>query len=423
MTNYDNDKVYSELAEKILEICSSKSKKNHKDILDNIENNKENFLSNLQQIIKNPASLYNEKVSLFKEIPELEVQKNNLTKEITKFNEEKTNLATTIDKNKELLESEKNKFNEEIKSLKNTINGNKDSNDDLDKMGLVKYKELLESEITKLNQEKTSLAATIKESEIKVKSLQEELDGNKNIQEEDDKRANLGLIKYKKLLEKNIEKLEINISSLEINNRELKKSKSDLERDYAVAENLAGLKEESKSHVKLYGIFLFCAIIALGVIMYCSYTYGIGILSDLKELSKPPSTRASSDYFGLFLLKLPFALLMGLGISGIVIFLNKILMLIERINNQQRSISQIIVIAKQIDETTINLIKNENSEEYQNAKKEKDEKNLFYKLITNHLVSISKNEMELQNKNNDTMKTLKEFSNIIKGVTPIGEKK
>ena len=98
-------------------------------------------------------------------------------------------------------------------------------------------------------------------------------------------------------------------------------------------------------------------------------------------------------------------------------------MLIERINNQQRSISQISVIAKQIDETTINLIKNENSEEYQYAKKEKDEKNLFYKLITNHLVPISKNEMQLQDKNNDTMKALKEFCNIIKGTTPTGEKK
>ena len=373
MTNYDNDVPYSTLAKEILKIVSSKSKKNHKDILDNIEKNKENFLSNLQQIIKNPASLYNEKVSLFKEIPELEVRRNNLTKEITKFNEEKTNLATTIDENKDLLESEK----------------------------------------TKLNEEKTSLATTIKELKIEVKYLQEELygkdglkkqkslpetekdsiefnisvGGNKNIQEEDDdKRVNLGLIKYKELL-------EINISSLKIDNKKLKKSKSDLEHKYAVAENLAGLKKESKSHVKWYGGFLIVAIIVLGLVMYGSYIYGIEILKDLQLLSKPPSTRASSDYFGLFLLKLPFALLMGLGISGIVIFLNKIPMLIERINNQQRSISQIIVIAKQIDETTINLIKNENSEEYQNAKKEKDEKNLFYKLITNHLVSISKNEM------------------------------
>ena len=196
----------------------------------------------------------------------------------------------------------------------------------------------------------------------------------------------MGLIKYKELL-------EINISSLKIDNKKLKKSKSDLEHKYAVAENLAGLKKESKSHVKWYGGFLIVAIIVLGLVMYGSYIYGIEILKDLQLLSKPPSTRASSDYFGLFLLKLPFALLMGLGISGIVIFLNKILMLIERINNQQRSISQISVIAKQIDETTINLIKNENSEEYQYAKKEKDEKNLFYKLITNHLVSISKNEM------------------------------
>ena len=414
MTNYDNDVPYSTLAKEILKIVSSKSKKNHKDILDNIEKNKENFLSNLQQIIKNPASLYNEKVSLFKEIPELEVRRNNLTKEITKFNEEKTNLATTIiDENKELLESEKTKLNEEIKSLKNTINGNKDSNDDLDKMGLVIYKDLLESEKTKLNEEKTSLATTIKELKIEVKYLQEELygkdglkkqkslpetekdsiefnisvGGNKNIQEEDDdKRVNLGLIKYKELL-------EINISSLKIDNKKLKKSKSDLEHKYAVAENLAGLKKESKSHVKWYGGFLIVAIIVLGLVMYGSYIYGIEILKDLQLLSKPPSTRASSDYFGLFLLKLPFALLMGLGISGIVIFLNKIPMLIERINNQQRSISQISVIAKQIDETTINLIKNENSEEYQYAKKEKDEKNLFYKLITNHLVSISKNEM------------------------------
>ncbi len=413
MTNYDNDVPYSTLAKEILKIVSSKSKKNHKDILDNIEKNKENFLSNLQQIIKNPTSLYNEKVSLFKEIPELEVRRNNLTKEITKFNEEKTNLATTIDENKELLESEKTKLNEEIKSLKNTINGNKDSNDDLDKMGLVICKDLLESEKTKLNEEKTSLATTIKELKIEVKYLQEELygkdglkkqkslpetekdsiefnisvGGNKNIQEEDDdKRVNLGLIKYKELL-------EINISSLKIDNKKLKKSKSDLEHKYAVAENLAGLKKESKSHVKWYGGFLIVAIIVLGLVMCWSYIYGIEILKDLQLLSKPPSTRASSDYFGLFLLKLPFALLMGLGISGIVIFLNKILMLIERINNQQRSISQISVIAKQIDETTINLIKNENSEEYQYAKKEKDEKNLFYKLITNHLVSISKNEM------------------------------
>ena len=60
----------------------------------------------------------------------------------------------------------------------------------------------------------------------------------------------------------------------------LEEKKSDLERKYAVAENLAALKEESKNHVKWYSGFLFGAMVVFCGIIYFSYRYGIDKITD-----------------------------------------------------------------------------------------------------------------------------------------------
>jgi hypothetical protein len=203
------------------------------------------------------------------------------------------------------------------------------------------------------------------------------------------------------------------VEDLEEKKRDLEKKKRDLEKKYAVAENLAALKEESKNHVKWYSGFLLAAMFVFCGIIYFSYRYGIDILEDLKKLEP----KAFPEYFGFFLLKFPFAILMGLGISGFVIFINKILILIEKINNQQRNISQINIIAKQIDEATINLIKNTTSKAYlEEAEKEKGEKNLFYKLITNHLISLNKNVIDEKENKKINITDLKQIVDLAKNL-------
>ena len=107
-------------------------------------------------------------------------------------------------------------------------------------------------------------------------------------------------------------------------------------------------------------------------------------------------------------------------------------MIIERINNQLRNISQISVIASQIDQRAIDLISDEKGYEdehgeareemkreyLQEAESNKKHKTLFYKLITNYLFNLSKNELETRERKGSQMKLLKEFAEIIHKIKP-----
>ena len=146
-----------------------------------------------------------------------------------------------------------------------------------------------------------------------------------------------------------------------------------------------------------------------------SYKYGTEIIKEIHKMD----TRTSSDYFGFFLMKMPFSLIIIAFISGAFIFINKLLFIIERINNQLRNFSKISVIASQMDKAYIDLIKNGNfsngNEAEQNAHKEAEQKNLFYKLITNYLVSLSKNEADLaDSKKEPLLKQVKQIAGIVK---------
>ena len=158
--------------------------------------------------------------------------------------------------------------------------------------------------------------------------------------------------------------------------------------------------------------------LVIGALSFSSlyaYEYGAQIIVDIKGMKE----RNSSDYFGFFLMKMPFSLIIIAFISGAFIFINKLLFIIERINNQLRNFSKISVIASQMDKVYIDLIKNGNfsnkNEAEQNAHKEAEQKDLFYKLITNYLVSLSKNEAELaDSKKEPLLKQVKQIAGIVK---------
>ena len=159
-------------------------------------------------------------------------------------------------------------------------------------------------------------------------------------------------------------------------------------------------------------------ILVIGALSFSSwyaYEYGAQIIVEIHGMKE----RTSSDYFGFFLMKMPFSLIIIAFISGAFIFINKLLFIIERINNQLRNFSKISVIASQMDKAYIDLIKNGNfsngNEAEQSAHKEAEQKNLFYKLITNYLVSLSKNEADLaDSKKEPLLKQVKQIAGIVK---------
>lgn len=331
------------------------------------------FKNNLEEIIKNPTSDYYNKTPLFNEIPDLEKRKTELSEEIKK------------------LETKKEKIEEEL-----------DNEED----GLKKEKILLESSIKTLNEQKTSLDLEIK--------------GDASVKKEDDECAYLGLIKYKEFLEKEIAELSSSVDKKvdEYNSKQDVLSK--LKKDFFVVEKIADLKKEALGNLKWYYGYLIADLIIIFISLLLAFCYGEGVIKDIQSLQN----RNSSDYFGMFVIKIPFAILIAAFVSGLFIFLNKLMIIIERVNNQLRNISQISVIASQIDQRTIDLIKNNLKEDRQeDAVNMQNEKTLFYDLITHYLIALSKNEMELEDRKNDKMKTLKELSDIIKGTIQVNDKK
>jgi hypothetical protein len=187
---------------------------------------------------------------------------------------------------------------------------------------------------------------------------------------------------------------------------------NNLTKKNSVVEKLSELRGEAIGNQTFY---YWCTggMILLIIVSSCfAYRYGNGIIADITKIAD----KDSRDYFGMFLMKIPFSLMILTFISGGFIFISKLLVIIERISNQLRNISQISVIASQIDQRTIDLIssrKQEDKTDLVEAKAKKEEKTLFYNLIADYLVNLSKNELELKEKKGNQLKTLKELAGII----------
>ena len=319
----------------------------------------DSFQNNLTEIVNNPTSEYFNKTSLFKEIPDLETKKITLSTKINELTTEKSNLEQSIEK------------------LSCKINGN-------------------EKAQTK------GLKAEIATLEEKKDTLEKIISGNNKSENEDDK---LGLEKRKSKLNSNISTLQTDNKKLLDKKTGLKDSIAELTKRNSIVEKLCDLKKESESNTKWYYTYIIGAIILLAITTVFAYCYGVGILSDFQKIPKSESR----DYLGVFLLKFPFSLIIISVISGVFIFINKLLVIIERINNQLRNISQISVIATQIDKTVRELLLEGDT---QDPNVHEDQK-LFYKLIADYLIKLSKNELDAQENKSFNLKDFKKISNII----------
>jgi len=370
------------------------------------------------------------------------------------------------------LKSYKEKIEKEASVLKKIIDGDKESKDEIEKMGLKACKAKLEREIySDLKKDENGnpvLSVEIKEIlnknlldssdidkiglEAYRKKLEREITGDPEA--EKDSFEEMGLETYKAKLKKEIygdvtneeelkiekewfkkifnsNKVNIKFESEIIELVGLKKYReilnnqiNELRKKYEIAKDLSTLiKRSTYDKGWYYGFMVFT--IAFLVLSSCfAYCYGSQIIN---EITKIPN-RASSDYFGFFLMKMPFSLIIIAFISGAFIFINKLLFIIERINNQLRNFSKISVIASQMDNTYIDLIKNGNfsngNEAEQNAHKEAEQKDLFYKLITNYLVSLSKNEADLaDSKKEPLLKQVKQIAGIVKELNSFNKDK
>ncbi len=394
----------------------------------NLDLENENFTNNFGEIFKNPSSNYCNEIHLFSEIPNLKLQKDKLEKEIIgdpqaeKDSFEKIGLKTYKAKlEREIygdLKKDENGNPVLSVEIKEILNKNLLDPLDIDKIGLEAYRKKLKKEITgdpqaeKDSFEKMGLEiyrAILKkeiygdvenegdlenEGEIKI-LFKEFFNSNKvNNKLESDIIEEFGLKKYYEILDNEI---------------------SELRKKYEIAKDLSTLIKQSTKDKKMYYLFMTLVIGALGFSSWYAYEYGAQIIVEIHGMKE----RTSSDYFGFFLMKMPFSLIIIAFISGAFIFINKLLFIIERINNQLRNFSKISVIASQMDKAYIDLIKNGNfsngNEAEQNAHKEAEQKNLFYKLITNYLVSLSKNEADLaDSKKEPLLKQVKQIAGIVK---------
>lgn len=308
------------------------------------------FIANLREIIQNPESNYAEKTSVFAEIPNLQKQKNNLSEEVLKLETDKTNLVNYIGE------------------LNDTISKDETKKEDLEK------------QISDLEEQETE--AVENQKELK-KNLDEELE--------------------KKKLEIQQEKKKVD-ENYKLHENHYKEEIRKLEQKFSTSEDLVAIKSESQEHQSFY--YKVIAIVSLLLLVSTLYAIsgGMDVISSYvkdKEL----------NYFGLFLLKIPYSLIVLGFISGAIILLSKLLSLVEKINNQLRNVSQILAIAKTIDDTTIKLLRDESNQEEEISKK----KDLKYKLIAEYLERLGKREFEEKttNKFDESIKILNKFSKII----------
>lgn len=378
----------------------------------NLDLENKNFTNNFEEIIKNPSSNYFNETNLFSEIPNLKLQKDELKIATESLNVLKEKLEIEINGDKEINEEKLKTFLENLKNNKLDKNA-KDKI--IEEIGLKNYQQFLEKEITgDPEAEKDSFEEMGLET-YRVK-LKKEIYGDVTDEEE------LKILKewFKKFF--NSDKVNIKFESDIIELAGLKKYRESLDNEinelrkkYEIAKNLSTLIKQSTRDKKSYYLFMILVIAALSFSSWYAYEYGAQIIVEIHGMKE----RTSSDYFGFFLMKMPFSLIIIAFISGAFIFINKLLFIIERINNQLRNFSKISVIASQMDKAYIDLIKNGNfsngNEAEQNAHKEAEQKNLFYKLITNYLVSLSKNEADLaDSKKEPLLKQVKQIAGIVK---------
>lgn len=389
----------------------------------------ETFKKNLLEILGNPDSSYHDKTCLFSEIPTLETKQKNLLEQIRKLEEKKKSLSSEL-KGDSGLESVVEKLRREKSSLEIRINGDVSSTNEDEKKGLrkvtvelEKFKCDLELEIDGNEEsEDGGLKNVVENLRTAKASLEKEIYGDKS---SENILLRTGLEKRKENLEKAIngdpQAQEEDKKNGLIKVRKNWAEKIDqLIKEHSIVEKFSGLRKESIDNKRCYYIFIFLAMVILLLSAYFAYNYGAGIIEDIKKIPN----KESRDYFGIFLLKTPFALIIITFVSGGFIFISKLLAIIERINNQLRNISQISIIASQVDQRTIDLLKDnsdgseEDEENLEEAEQNKKEKKLFYKLITNYLVNLSKNELELRERKNSQLKNLKELANIVDKLHP-----
>ena len=372
----------------------------------------ENFTNNFKEIIKNPSSNYCNETHLFSEIPNLKLQKDELKIATESLNFLKEKLEIEINGVKEINEENLKLFLENLKNNKLDKNA---EDKIIEEIGLKNYQQFLEKEITGDPEAKKDSFEEMGLETYRVK-LKKEIYGDVTDEEE------LKILKewFKKFF--NSDKVNIKFESDIIELAGLKKYReslnneiNELRKKYEIAKNLSTLIKQSTRDKKSYYFFMILVIGALGFSSWYAYEYGAQIIVEIHGMKE----RTSSDYFGFFLMKMPFSLIIIAFISGAFIFINKLLFIIERINNQLRNFSKISVIASQMDKAYIDLIKNGNfsnkSEAEQNAHKEAEQKDLFYKLITNYLVSLSKNEADLaDSKKEPLLKQVKQIAGIVK---------
>ena len=417
MTDQDNENITVFLDKAIIYLVS-KAKKTGL----NLDN--DNFKNNLKEIVNNPTSEYADNVHLFDKIPDLKKQEEELNKRITTLKAEVDKFNTEID-GKEgangLKAIVKELENQQL-DLEKKIEGNDEPEDENEKRGL-------EGVVRELEELRDDLEIQLngKDDEIGLKAELEKLKNEKDIlkkeingdESSEDKLKKDGLLKYREDLHDQLYKeegLENKCSSLNNQINHLTKKNS-------IVEKLSELKSEA---IKNQEFYQNCVIRMIGLILFSSwlaYIYGDGIIDDITKIID----KDSRDYFGMFLMKIPFSLMIITFISGGFIFISKLLVIIERISNQLRNISQISVIAYQIDQKTIDLINynfgftEDDDKLLSKEKSKKEEKTLFYNLIADYLVNLSKNELELKEKKGSQLKMLKELASIIHKIKPSQE--
>lgn len=415
MTDQENNNIKKVVDDYTLKYLRKKGTNNGLDL------NSDNFKKNLIEIVSNPNSQYADNVHLFDEIPKLKDEEKTLNEKIKalKSESEKLNLEINGKEGVKGLKALIEELEEKKLDLENQINGYYDQSDGENKEGLedvvaelTKQRDILKNQING-DEKKSGLSAEVEQLKNKRDALKKEIDGDKT---SEDKLVKDGLFKYRDLLFNQIH----NKDGLENKRSSLNNQINHLTKKHSIVEKLAELRSESIKNQKFY-YWCVGGMIVLIILSSCfAYCYGKGIINDITKITD----KDSRDYFGMFLMKIPFSLMIITFISGGFIFISKLLVIIERISNQLRNISQISVISSQIDQATIDLINRRNSEDkadLSEAKSKKEEKTLFYNLIADYLVNLSKNELELKEKKGSQLKMLKELASIIHKIKPSQE--